>query len=357
MSFANLTADNAQRMKIVIAPDSFKECMGAEAVARAIAEGIASVCPGAELVCLPLADGGEGTAEIVTRALGGILREVPVHGPMGRPVTAFYGRVGDTVILDVASAIGLSLVPPSERNPLVASSRGVGELMLQALRDGCRKMVVGLGGSATCDGGAGMLEVEGLRESCRGVEIQVLCDVENPFTGPSGTARVFAPQKGADEPMVEVLEARMVAMAETILRETGLDVTTMKGAGAAGGLGGALAACLGARLVPGIDTVLELIGFREAVSGADYIITGEGSSDAQTLSGKVPMGVLRHSEGVPVVLLSGRIKDDSALREAGFSRLVQVTPEGTPLQEALREEVARENLIRSAAGWAASALI
>ena len=312
MSFANLTADYTQRMKIVIAPDSFKECMGAEAVARAIAEGIASVCPGAELVCLPLADGGEGTAGIVTRALGGILREVPVHGPMGRPVTAFYGRVGDTVILDVASAIGLSLVPPSERNPLVASSRGVGELMLQALRDGCRKMVVGLGGSATCDGGAGMLAVEGLRESCRGVEIQVLC---------------------------------------------GVDVTTMKGAGAAGGLGGALAACLGARLVPGIDTVLELIGFRGAVSGADYIITGEGSSDAQTLSGKVPMGVLRHSEGVPVALLSGRIRDDSVLREAGFSRLVQVTPEGTPLQDALREEVARENLVRSAAGWAASALI
>lgn len=345
-----------KRMKIVIAPDSFKECMGAEAVARAIAEGIASVCPEAETVCLPLADGGEGTAELVTRALGGERREVPVHGPMGAPVTAFYGKVGDAAILDVASAIGLSLVPPSERNPMMASSRGVGELMLQTLRDGCRKMVIGLGGSATCDGGAGMLSVEGLREQCGGVEIQALCDVDNPFIGPEGAARVFAPQKGADEGMVERLEARMVAMAEAIRRESGVDVTILKGAGAAGGLGGPLAACLGARLVPGIDAVLELLGFREALREADYIITGEGSSDAQTLSGKVPMGVLSHSEGVPVVLMSGRIRDEIALQKAGFSRLSQVTPEGTPLQEALREEVARENLIRSAAGWAKSAL-
>lgn len=335
-------------MRVVIAPDSFKECLGAGEVAEAIAQGILRAIPGAETVCLPLADGGEGTAELLTRTLGGVRKDVMVQGPMGRPVKAFYGKVDDLAILDIASAIGLSLVPLKERNPLKASSRGVGELMAAALRDGCRRMVIGLGGSATCDGGDGMMEVEGLRELAAGVQIQALCDVDNPFVGPRGAARVFAPQKGADETMVEKLEERMTALAASILREYGVDVSRMPGAGAAGGLGGALAACLGARLVPGVDTILKLLHFREAIGGVDYIVTGEGSSDAQTLSGKVPLGVLRHAEGVPVVLMSGRIREREALAGAGFIDLVQVTPDGVPLSEALRPEVARENLIRAA---------
>ncbi|MBR5660736.1 MAG: glycerate kinase [Bacteroidales bacterium] len=334
-------------MKILVASDSFKECLSAGEVASAIASGIAFSCPEATVSRVPLSDGGEGMADILTERLNGDMVDVPVTGPMGGILQARFGKSGKMAIMDVASACGLHLVPPDKRNPLSATSKGVGELIRAAILAGCDELIIGLGGSATCDGGEGMMTVPGLRDLASGVRIRVFCDVDNPFSGPDGAARVFAPQKGADPEMVEILEQRMLIQASRILSQTGIDVTNLRFAGAAGGLSGALHACLGAELASGIDEVLNITGFDKEILDADYIITGEGSSDHQTLSGKVPMGVLRRSGGVPVYLISGRISDREALRAAGFAGLLQVTPDDVPSFEAVKPEVARENLRRA----------
>jgi glycerate kinase len=240
------------------------------------------------------------------------------------------------------------LLDPAERNPLKTSTRGVGELLLEASRQGCRHFLVGLGGSATCDGGAGMLSVPGLEDALKGADIELLSDVDAPFVGPRGAARVFAPQKGASPAEVDVLEGRMVRMAGKLLHKTGMDVSDSPGAGAAGGLGGALIACFGARLLSGIGRILDLVGFDRAVQGADLIITGEGRSDAQTLLGKVPLGVLRSAGSIPVALLSGRIDDRDALAAAGFSLMQEVTSRQMPLPDALNPARAAENIALAA---------
>ena len=336
-------------MKIVIAPDSFKECLTADEVASAIASGISAACPGAEVVRLPLSDGGEGMTAILAGRFGGEVVSEEVTGPLGETVMASYGRIGGTAIMDVASACGLQLVPPEKRNPLIATSRGVGELIAAAVRGGCNELIIGLGGSATCDGGEGMMTVPGLRDLASGAKIKAFCDVDNPFLGPDGAARVFAPQKGADPQMVEELERRMEECAGRMLAETGVDVSRMPRTGAAGGLGGALHAYLGAELLSGIDGVLDMVGFDSEIADADFIITGEGSSDLQTLSGKVPMGVFRRSGGIPVYLISGRIRDRSDLKAAGFAGLIQASSDDLPTSEAIKPTVARENLHSAAA--------
>ena len=238
----------------------------------------------------------------------------------------------------------MNLVPKEKRNPLFTTSVGVGELIAVAIQSGCEELLIGLGGSATCDGGEGMMSVPGLRNMASGVKIKALCDVDNPFLGPDGAARVFGPQKGADPQMVEVLEKKMELQAGKILSQTGIDVSMMPRAGAAGGLGGALHAYLGAELVPGIETMLDVVGFDKEIIDADLIITGEGTSDLQTLSGKVPMGVLRRSMGIPVFLLSGRVKDRDSLLAAGFAAAIQVTPDGIPISEAIKPDIAKTNL-------------
>lgn len=346
-------------MKIIVAPDSFKECLGAEEVARAMAAGLREAVPMAagmqgagggkeplEVVEMPLADGGEGTVRVLAAALGARIIRATVTGPLGEPVEAEYAmtRSGSTAILEVASACGLPLVPPEKRNPLHTTSRGVGELILDALEKGCKHILIGLGGTSTCDGGAGMLSVPGFREKAAGVTFQALYDVDCPFYGPMGAARVFGPQKGASPEEVELIDQKMQAMAEEILRETGLDLQTLPGAGAAGGLGGAMAAYLGARMRSGVDGILDLIDFDGAVKDADLILTGEGKSDAQTLKGKAPLGVLRRSKGVPVALVSGAINDREELGKAGFRYLLPVTPEGTPRELAIDPETAVENI-------------
>lgn len=348
-------------MKIIVAPDSFKECLGAEEVARAMAAGLreavsmAAGVQGAgggkeplEVVEMPLADGGEGTVRVLAAALGARIVRATVTGPLGEPVEAEYALVDDAsgpaAILEVASACGLPLVPPEKRNPLHTTSRGVGELILNALEKGCKHILIGLGGTSTCDGGAGMLSVPDLREKAAGVTFQALYDVDCPFYGPMGAARVFGPQKGASPEEVELIDQKMQAMAEEILRETGLDLQTLPGAGAAGGLGGAMAAYLGARMRSGVDGILDLIDFDGAVKDADLILTGEGKSDAQTLKGKAPLGVLRRSKGVPVALVSGAINDREELGKAGFRYLLPVTPEGTPRELAIDPETAVENI-------------
>ena len=336
-------------MKIILAPDSYKECLPAQDVAAAMAAAVRASRPDAEVVALPLADGGEGTAGILTHALGGETVCALVTGPLGLQVRASYGIAGKTAVIEVAAACGLSLVPVKRRNPLLATSRGVGELMKDAALRGCESILIGLGGSATCDGGAGMMSVPDLRETLSGVRVTALCDVDAPFTGPRGAARRFAPQKGASPAEVEILEKRLEALADRMLSGTGCDVRKMPGAGAAGGLGGALAAYFGARLAPGIDEIMDRVGFDAALADAALIITGEGCSDIQTLAGKVPFGVVRRAGAIPVMLVSGRIRDHVELSRAGFCRLVQVTPGDMPLSQALQPAVAESNIRRAVA--------
>lgn len=340
-------------MRIVVAPDSFKECLPAGEVAAVIADTLRDALPGADVVECPLSDGGEGLLDVLAAAFGGVRMYARVSDPLGRPVQAAYLLSGRTAIVEVAQACGLQLLSRDERNPLLASSRGVGELLMAAWDAGARRFVVGLGGSATCDGGAGMLSIPLIRETLREASFEVLYDVDVPFCGPRGAARVFAPQKGASPADVEILEARMQEQARRLAAmgghwaSAGSDVGagSLPGAGAAGGLGGAFAAAFGASLVRGIDRVLSLSGFDQAILGADIVITGEGRSDHQTLSGKVPYGVLRHCRGrVPVLLLSGRIQDAPALRQAGFAFLEEVSPADLPLDKALDPRVARHNL-------------
>ena len=341
---------NQREMKIVIAPDSFKGCLSAAEVARTLASALRELHPDWEIVERPLCDGGEGTLETLVPVLGGEICHAMVSDPLERPVPALFGLCGTTAVIEVAQACGMQLLTPEERNPLKATSFGVGELLLAARSRGATHFLVGLGGTAVCDGGAGLLRVPGLREALAGCSLELLCDVDNPFLGPRGAARVFAPQKGASPQDVEILERRMTELAAGMLAQTGVDVRKLPGAGAAGGLGGALMAFFGARVCSGAERVMDLVGFDALLEGADWVLTGEGRSDRQTLGGKLPFGVLRRAGGIPVALVSGRITDREELVRAGFPVLVQVSPDGQPDGEALRPETARENLRHSVLG-------
>ena len=330
-------------MKIIVAPDSYKECLPAKQVAQTISRAIE--CPGAEIIEIPLADGGEGTLDVLAGTFKAEMREAIVHDPLGRPIKASFGVAGDTAIIEVAQACGLGLLEPAERNPIKASSYGVGELLMAAVD--CDNFIIGLGGSAICDGGVGMLSVPGVKQLLAKSHVELLCDVYAPFVGASGAARVFAPQKGASPDDVEVLESRMIATANAYYAETGLDVSFIPGSGAAGGLAGAFLAFSSARISKGIERILELTGFDIAARDSDFIITGEGKSDAQTLLGKVPYGVLQHSRDVKVILVSGRIDNSSELLASGFAQLIEVTPRTMPLPQALNPETAK-SLLESA---------
>lgn len=335
--------------KIVIAIDSYKGCLSSAQVADSVAEGILQQCPDAQVVKVPVADGGEGTVEALARE-GDLVRKV-VSDPLGRPTEAVYGISGDTAIIEVAAACGLDLLKDTALNVLDASTKGVGELIADAISRGCRRFLIGLGGSATNDGGKGMVEVPGLLEEASSLEFTAFCDVDTPFVGPEGASRVFAPQKGATPEMVEILEERMLRWAAEILERTAKDIRYLPGAGAAGGLGGALYAFFGAKLCRGVDVVLDTIDFDRTIRGADLVITGEGRSDFQTPKGKTPSGVLERAkkQGIRVALLSGAFQDCPELRSMGFCSLNAATPAGMPLEQALRAEVARENLRRSGA--------
>lgn len=331
-------------MKIIVAPDSYKGCLTAKEVAGAITQTLKESCPDAEIITIPLADGGEGTVEILSEALDCLIQTATVTDPLGRKVQAKYAVKGDTAIIEVAEACGMKLLRKEELSPLKASTRGVGELLMAARKNGADHLIIGLGGTATCDGGEGMMTVPGIRETLKGARIELLSDVDNPFTGKDGAARIFAPQKGASKADIEILEHRLTQIAQRILQETGRDITNLPGAGAAGGLGGALAGWFGATVSSGIDRILDLVQFDKHIQGADLIITGEGKSDLQTLHGKVPVGVLRRSDGIPVTLLSGRIDAKAELLKAGFTSLIEVTPREIPLHIALQPEVAILNI-------------
>ena len=351
--------------KIVIASDSYKGCLSSSEVACAMSRGIAEVYPDCQIVKLAVADGGEGTVEALVDTLRGHLEWAVVSDPLGRPVKAAYGVARDLAIIESAAACGLTLLKREERNPLLASTKGLGELILAAIEKGCRRFLIGLGGSATNDGGMGMISAEGFLKKARGLEFTVACDVDTPYIGENGASRVFGPQKGASPEDVEVLEERLREYAARILEDTGIDVSNMPGAGAAGGLGGAFRAYLGAELKRGVDLVMDQIGFDSIIADADLVITGEGCSDYQTLKGKLSMlrvskhrqplkgktaaGVLEraHRHGIPVALVSGAIRDEQLLRDGGFEIIQAVSPAGLSHAEAVRPEIARENIYKA----------
>ncbi len=341
-------------MKIVIAIDSFKGCLSSEEANLAAAEGVKSVCPDAEIRQLEVSDGGEGYMQAFRAAIGGELVEVPVRDPLLRRITARYLLKDQTAVIEMAEASGLTLLTPEERNPLVTTTYGTGQLIVDAVRKGAKHIIVGLGGSATSDAGQGMLhalidnfgsygrwdDIEALRD----IRFTIASDVQNPLCGEQGAASVYGPQKGATPEMVEVLDARARKFAEVSARHFGYDFSDKPGAGAAGGLGYALMQYLHADCCSGIDLLLDAIQFDELVRDADYIITGEGSADRQTLMGKLPKGILSRSGSAKVYLIAGRISDADTLLQAGFSRVECINPPGIKLEEALKPEVAQANI-------------
>ena len=340
-------------MKIIIAIDSFKGCLTSQEANRAAAEGVRMAHPDAEVVEVPVSDGGEGYMEAFHAAIGGRLEEVAVRDPLMRPVTAKYLLRGEMAVIEMAQASGLTLLTNEERNPMVATSYGTGQLVADAVRKGAKHIIVGLGGSATSDAGMGMLralidtfnkerwdDIEALKD----VAFTIASDVKNPLYGENGAAHIFAPQKGATPEMVLALDERAKKFAEISAKHFGYDRSQMPGAGAAGGLGYAFLQYLNAKSMPGIQLLLDTIHFKDLVADADLIITGEGSADRQTLMGKLPMGILEQSGHVPVYLIAGRISDRDELLNAGFARVECINPPGLPLEEAMRKEVAQQNI-------------
>ena len=341
-------------MKFVVAIDSLKGCLTSTEANEAAAVAIEEAAPEAEVVQVPVSDGGEGFVDAAHLALGGTLVGVMVNDPLLRPVCAKYLLQNELAVMEMAQASGLTLLKNTERNPLAATSYGTGQMVADAVRRGAKRIVVGLGGSATSDAGKGLLQaltdcgmVSGqgcVTEALADVHFTIATDVRNPLCGKNGAALVFAPQKGATEEMVRLLEGQAKAFAEASARALGYDRSEWEGAGAAGGVGYAFLQFLNATRVSGIKWLLDTIGFEETVRDADLIVTGEGAADRQTLMGKVPLGVLQAAGDVPVWLIAGSVRDREALLSAGFARVECINPSGFRLQDVLRKEVARQHI-------------
>ncbi len=372
-------------MKIVIAPDSYKESLSALEVARLVEKGFKEVFPDADFVLLPIADGGEGTVDAMAAATCGIKHRLQVTGPLGELVEGFYGVSGNgrAGFIEMAAAGGLALVPRNLRNPLVTTTRGVGELMLAALDGGVRELIIGIGGSATNDGGAGMLQALGVRlldANKREIEpgggglgslaaidasgldprlanckIQAACDVDNPLTGPRGASAVFGPQKGATPAMVKELDRNLEQFGLLLEQHTGGSIIHRPGSGAAGGMGAALLGVLGAELRPGVEIVIEAVQLDKAIAGADLVITGEGKLDGQTAGSKAPAGVAQAAAryNVPVIAIGGCIGSDLVMDSlTGFSAMFAAVSRSCSISVAIEE--AEDNLLQTARNVAAA---
>jgi len=350
--------------KIVVVSDSFKGSITSSEICDIVAEETSRFFPSCEVVSLPVADGGEGTVDSFLSCMPGEKVFVEAAGPYFERRTAFYGRFGDTAIIEMAAVAGLPIVG-DDRNPSRTSTYGVGELMRHALSNGAKRLVIGLGGSATNDGGCGaaaamgtvFTDLEGneflptggslsriaridrtqTQQLLKNVEVIAMCDIDNPMHGARGAAFVFAPQKGADAAMVNLLDEELLELDETIQRELGLSVANMPGAGAAGAMGAGVLAFFGATLKPGIETVLDTVCFDERISGADFVITGEGKLDSQSLRGKVVIGVARRARraGIPVLALVGDVGDDiEEVYSEGVSAVFSINRLAIPFSEA-----------------------
>ena len=336
--------------KVIVAIDSFKGCLTSAEANQAASEGILDKMPDAKVVQVPVSDGGEGFLEAFQAAMGGEIVEVNVKDPLMRPIVAQYLIQGDTAVIEIAKASGLTLLSPEERNPMVATSYGTGQLVVDAVQRGCKHIIIGLGGSATSDCGIGMLEaIDNAKLTIdNDVRFTIATDVTNPLCGEQGAAFVFAPQKGATHDDVLALDARAKRFAEASAKHLGRDCQNMPGAGAAGGLGYAFLQYMNADCRSGIDLLLDTIHFDDLLQDADLVITGEGSADRQTLMGKLPFGILQRAQRhhVPVMLIAGRIADEQLLLDAGFSRVACINPPDLPLEIALQPATAMENTSR-----------
>ena len=355
-------------MKIIIAPDSFKESMTSKEAADSIEIGFKAVFPDAEYIKIPAADGGEGTVQALTDATGGSIIKKTVTGPLGTPVNAAYGLLGDgrTAVIEMAEASGLHLVPRHLRDPLNTTTRGTGELIADAASRGAGEIIIGLGGSATNDGGTGMasalgvrflneegqeipdgggaldtlasIDINGLSPDLKHIRIRAACDVENPLTGKNGASYVFGPQKGASEKTKVVLDRNLRHFADILRRQHDIEADTVKGAGAAGGLGAGLIAFLQAELQSGIDVVLDTLSFSDQIRGADLVITGEGQIDGQTIFGKTPAGIAARASAqeIPVIALAGSLgKNFEHVYSAGITAVFSIVPGAVSLEDAL----------------------
>ena len=372
-------------MKIVIAPDSYKESLSATEVAQAIEKGFREIFPDAQYVSVPVADGGEGTVEAMIAATHGSAHSALVTGPLGEKVNANWGMSGDgkTAFIEMAAASGLALVPPDKRNPLITTSRGTGELILQALDSGASNIIIGIGGSATNDGGAGMvqalgaklcdangteigygggslntlntIDVSGLDPRIQRCAIRVACDVTNPLVGEQGASRIFGPQKGATEPLILELDRNLAHYADIIKKSLGVDVKNVPGAGAAGGMGAALMAFLGAELKSGIEIVTQALNLEEHIHDCTLVVTGEGRIDSQSIHGKVPVGVANVAKKYhkPVIGIAGSLtRDVGVVHQYGIDAVFSVLTSIGTLEEAFRG--AFDNIYRASRNIAAT---
>ena len=354
-------------MKIVVAPQAFKGSISALDAAYAMREGVLRVVPDAEAVMVPVADGGDGTLETLIEGSNGRIHEIEVTGPLGERRVAEWGAMGDgaTAVLEMARTSGLALVPEERRNPLVATTYGLGEAMRHAMGSGYRRFIVGIGGSATNDAGAGMAQALGVRlldesgnelahggaalaklhridmssldEVVKQCEFLVACDVNNPLTGPTGASAIYGPQKGATPEMIEELDTALSHFADVVVRDIGVEVRDVAGAGAAGGLGGGLIAFVGGQLRAGVDIVLDTVGLDDYLTDCNLVITGEGSMDHSTIYNKAPVGVAARAKrlGIPVVGISGSLGSGfQDVHEYGIDGLSAITPGPMTLDEA-----------------------
>jgi glycerate kinase len=357
-------------LKVVVAPNEFKGSLTASQAAAAIARGVREVFPDAEIVQIPVADGGEGTVEALVGAHQGVFRTADVEGPLGDPVKAAYGLIdhGRTAVVEMASASGLTLIPAASRDPRKTSTYGFGQLLEAARNEGVGEIIAGIGGSATNDGGAGMaqalgcrlldvaghdlprggaallnlerIDSSGLDPGWRSVRVMVASDVTNPLTGPTGASVVYGPQKGADNETVVLLDRALERLAEVIERDLGKRVADIPGAGAAGGTGAGMIAFLDARLVPGAPLIVDASGFDRAIGGANLVISGEGRVDSQTAYGKAPGEVARRARtaGIPVLLIAGSKGPGwEAMKDLGVSGIVTLTEGGANLEQLMRD--------------------
>jgi len=366
-------------MKIVIAPQSFKGSLSAQEVAQAIAKGIKRVVADAETIMIPMADGGEGTVEALTYGTRGQIMATEVTGPLGDKITAKWGILGDRVsaVVEMAAASGITLVPAEKLNPLVATTYGTGELIRAALHAGCHRLIIGIGGSATNDGGAGMaqalgvrlldergkelpwggaalaklsrIDISGLDRRLAECEVITASDVTNPLCGEQGASRVYGPQKGATEEMCQQLDEALANYAEVIKRDLDIDVMDIPGAGAAGGLGAGLVTFLGAKLMSGIEIVSEVVGLTDYLKEASLVFTGEGRIDTQTLFGKTVAGVAAKAKAlhIPVVAIAGAVDGDSKeFSRHGIDGALSIVPGPISLRKSMANA---EKLIADAA--------
>jgi len=359
-------------MKIVVAPDSFKGSLTAVEVSDAIEQGVREIFPEAKIVKIPMADGGDGTVQCLVNATGGEIIRKKVTDPLGNEVLASYGILGDkrTAVIEMAEASGLTLVPENKRDPLITTTYGTGQLIKSALDQGCRKMIIGIGGSATNDGGAGMVQTLGVKlldkdgeeigfgggelkkvfridtkyldNRLSETKVLIASDVSNPLCGSKGAARIYGPQKGATPEIIEELDESLGHFAEIIKRDLNKDIKDIPGAGAAGGLGASLMAFLNAELRPGIEIIIEIVKLEQTIKDADLVITGEGKIDSQTIYGKAPIGVAKIAKkyDIPVIAVAAIIGDDADIvHQHGIDNLIKVSEPPMSLTEPKSKKV------------------